>query len=353
MSASAYYRIYGGPASPYSYKVRALFRYRRIPHVWEVPMGGFTGEGNLGEGSKHDALRQAQKGVVPVVQYLDSTYHADSTPIMLDLESRHAGRSIIPDSPALAFIAHLLEDMADESLPLAMFYFRWMDDAKWCGRRQITGWNGPLDNATLDSYAENFMLRQQQKLGPLRDMPRESVLAIYHQFLDALEAMLAKRFFFFGSRPSLAELGLYGQLTQYNADPFVSSVLKERAVRTFQWSLFMDDLSGLADGSWDEPSQCLNEELTGLLQSLAGPYLMGIQQIEHQLSANGPAQPLPQALNGPSYRLRCFQQLQKEFYDLEEGQQALLKPILEASGCWEKLQVTAEQAALIAPISPG
>ena len=94
-------------------------------------MSGFTGKGRLGEGSEHCALCQAQKGVVPVMQYPDGTSPADSTPIILDLE----GRSIIPDSPALAFIAHLLE------------------------------------------------------------------------------AMLAKRFFF-GSRPSLAEFGLYGQLPQ-------------------------------------------------------------------------------------------------------------------------------------------
>jgi hypothetical protein len=37
------FKIYAGPASPYSQKVRGVFRYRRIPHTWLVPMGGFHG----------------------------------------------------------------------------------------------------------------------------------------------------------------------------------------------------------------------------------------------------------------------------------------------------------------------
>ncbi len=95
-------------------------------------MGGFTGTRTLGEGNDPDSvLQKAAKGVVPVVEYPDGSYRADSTPIILDLEIRHQGRSIMPGSPAIAFLAHLLEDMADEYLPFPMLYFRWTQDAQW------------------------------------------------------------------------------------------------------------------------------------------------------------------------------------------------------------------------------
>ena len=35
------FKIYSGPASPYSQKIRSVFRYRRIPHTWLFPMGWF------------------------------------------------------------------------------------------------------------------------------------------------------------------------------------------------------------------------------------------------------------------------------------------------------------------------
>ena len=127
-SQEEHFQIFGGPASPYSMKLRAVFRYRRIPHYWLVPQSGFTGEGRLGEGSSDSLLNRAAKGVVPVVMYPNGEFKFRLTPIMLELESLYSRRSIIPPSPSIAFIARLIEDMADECMPLPMFYFRWTID---------------------------------------------------------------------------------------------------------------------------------------------------------------------------------------------------------------------------------
>ncbi|MBW2280787.1 MAG: glutathione S-transferase, partial [Deltaproteobacteria bacterium] len=274
------YRLLGGPGSPYSHKLRAVLRYRRIPHVWIMPQGGFGGSGALGDGTE---LEKAGKGMIPVLQYPDGGYRADSTPILYDLETRHAERSIVPPDPGHAFLAHLIEDMADEWLPLPMFYFRWTDDQRWCAERQMVGWIGAVGEDALASQAQAFMDRQKAQLeaAGLAAWPRDTVLAQYDAVLDILERQLCESLFLFGSRPSLAEFGLYGQLTQYAVDPFVCNRMKERAVRVYQWVHLMDDASGI-EGEWLAPDAELSapvRDLLGLAGSLHLPILQRMLEL--------------------------------------------------------------------------
>ena len=64
--------------------------------------------------------------LVPILHIpKDDAYLVDSTPIAYELERRHSERSILPDDPGLAFLSHLIEDMADEWITKAMFLYRW------------------------------------------------------------------------------------------------------------------------------------------------------------------------------------------------------------------------------------
>lgn len=59
------YRLLGGPGSPYSLKMRAVLRHRRLPHTWAVPTG-FPGQGA--------ELLKADKKMTPIMQLPDGHY---------------------------------------------------------------------------------------------------------------------------------------------------------------------------------------------------------------------------------------------------------------------------------------
>ena len=112
-------KIVGAPGSPYSRKLRAVLRYRRIPHHWIV----------RNSPSDRD-IPPVPVPLVPVLVYpaedgAPERAKIDTTPIIRELEQRYAERSVVPADPALAFIDALLEDYGDEWLTKAMFHYRW------------------------------------------------------------------------------------------------------------------------------------------------------------------------------------------------------------------------------------
>ena len=98
------YTLYGGGGSPYSMKMRAILRYRRIPHNWV-----------LVSPQLRTTLKHEGPPVIPILQLPeDGSLHVDSTPLAMMLEERHTGRAIIPDDPDVAYPSDLIEDMGDE-----------------------------------------------------------------------------------------------------------------------------------------------------------------------------------------------------------------------------------------------
>lgn len=262
------YRLLGGPGSPYSLKMRAVLRYRRLPHVWVVPQGYINQGGELAA---------AGKVTIPVLQLPeDGRYWADTTPMIYALEQRHPGqRSLIPSDPADAFLAHLIEDFADELLVLPMFAHRWgfEADRQFCPRRQLTGWMGAAPTETFESYVAQFTQRQVnllQVLGGMENLPLYRY--IYHGVLRHIEALLTEQRYLFGTQPSLAEMGLFGQLSQCAIDSTASDYMKRNAPRAFQWVQDLDDASGV-DGVWRQTQEQAPAALAGLLSLVVQTYL--------------------------------------------------------------------------------
>ena len=112
-------KLVGAPGSPYSRKLRALLRYRRIPFTWLI----------RGSREDHD-IPDVPVGLIPVLVFpgedgAPEEAALDTTPLIRRLEGLTPERSAVPPDPAMAFIDALIEDYGDEWLTKAMFHYRW------------------------------------------------------------------------------------------------------------------------------------------------------------------------------------------------------------------------------------
>lgn len=264
------YRLLGGPGSPYSLKLRAALRYRHIPHRWIVP-AGFP----LAPGTE---LATSGKRMIPVLQFPeDGSYNCDTTPLLYLLEKRHPGqRSLIPDDPADAFLARLIEDFADEFLVNILFLFRWTapEDLAFSPRRQLQGWLGVMPRDQFEVVVGKFLERQQAQIPIVGGGPGNLPVLerIYRDLMAGIETLVTQSRFLFGSRPSLAEIGLFGQMSQLAIDWTPSLITKQAAPRAFQWVQDLDDMSGI-DGDWRSPDAPLSDGTRQILQVVLRAYL--------------------------------------------------------------------------------
>lgn len=349
------YRILAGPGSPYSHKVRTAMRYRRISHDWVVVLGGFDGTGQTAR------LARLGKSMFPIVQFPDGGAWTDSTPILHELEARHPGeRSVLPSSPGDRFLARLIEDFADEWLPLPLMALRWTSDVDvaFCARRQMHGWLGAVDEAALAAGVERFTARQR-KLRTILGADRPEALPVlerhYVGLLDVLESGLSRQLFLFGERPSIADFALYGMLSQFAIDPTASALLRARAVRLFQWTHYADDLSG-HDGEWQAAGGAANPTVRALV-ALAGRSLLPMLQAMAGALARG--EPLARyAVDGVAlqrmvlpYPVTCWLWLKQMFAALPYGERAALRPLLEETGFWQALAFVPGEAERVPPFA--
>jgi len=114
-------RLVGGPASPYTQKMVALLRYRRVPYsiTWGDPAGMLDAMG----------IEKPRPIFMPTFLFNgeDGEVQAqcDSTPIIRRLEEMYPGRSVLPTNPVLSFLDYLIEDFGDEWCTKYMFHYRW------------------------------------------------------------------------------------------------------------------------------------------------------------------------------------------------------------------------------------
>ena len=328
------YKLIGSTASPYAIKLRALMRYRKIPFDWVIMTKA------LRKQTEH-----LRPNLIPVLQYPDGTFRAETTMLAYDLEARHSERSVIPQDKPVAFICDLLEDLADEWAVKPLFLYRWWDPEDQPMSRDGPARSGrpPKPQQEVAEEIDEFRRRQVSRMPILGATPENKPLLeeSYHRILAAFEPHVGMTNYLFGSRPSLADFAWFGQLSEMATDPTPMRILREKAPFTDHWVRRLDDASGI-DGEWYPRERALGGWVEALLR-IAGELYLPFLVANAEAFANGldrleiKVWGLPYALAPFKYQVKCLQQLRDKFAALDTRDRAALQPILERTGCWEPL----------------
>lgn len=330
------YRVIGANGSPYSMKLRAIMRYRRLPFDWVLrsPANRAETEGRI------------KVSMVPILHIpAEDSYHIDSTPIAYDLERRHPERSILPPDPGLAFLCHLLEDMADEWLTKAMFLYRWEKpvDQQYSARWIIADSRPDLEGKAFEDAVQAICDRQVRRMALVGCTPENApaIKESYRRILHALAPYVRTDRYLFGSRPSLADFGLFGQLKTLATDTTPMLEMRNTAPMVEHWIRQLDDISGV-EGGWiggvdDLPDATI--ELLRLVGEVYLPFLTanaqavesGQDRFETELIG------MPYAQKPFPYQAKCLSWLREEFAALPASKRTEIESILRETGCWDQL----------------
>ncbi|MGH7781641.1 MAG: glutathione S-transferase N-terminal domain-containing protein [Candidatus Binataceae bacterium] len=243
-------KLVGGYGSPYSRKMRAVLRYRRIEFRWIM------------RGSAADAgIAPVPVALIPVLVVpgengAPDEAMIDSTFQIKRLEKLFAARSLIPPDPALAFLQEILEDYGDEWLTKPMFHYRWKYAADIHKASHVLALDRDLhlSDERLAKMSAYFAERQIARLGVVGsgEVTAPVIEDSYRRLLHLLDDHLkAGNYFLMGSRPGAGDFGIFGQLSQLaHFDPTPASIAARETPRIVSWVSHMDDLSALEAAEW-------------------------------------------------------------------------------------------------------
>lgn len=337
-------QLVGGTGSPYTQKMVALLRYRRIPYAitWGQP-----------------ETLCAALGVEPPKPTFMPTFffeedgelnaRCDSTPIIRQLEADYTDRSVLPDDPALAFIDYLIEDFADEWGTKYMFHYRWHfeADADNAGTKLPLSMDVAMPQAQFEQFKQFIAERQIKRLWVVGSNEETAPVidASYRRFLAAMESHLAHQSFVLGHRPGAGDFGLFGQLSQLvGFDPTPRAIAHAVSPRTVAWVDKMSDGSGLMPkaSDWiaveDQPGS-----LRGLLNEIGRVYAPA--QLANARAVAAGDKTWECEIDGASwhqrsfpYQAKCLAWTREEYQRLSATDRARVDALIENTGIERMLE---------------
>ena len=195
--------LYQFATSPLCEKVRRILNYKGLAfEIHEVPRAKVA-----------DYERVSPTGKFPAIDD-DGTPVWDSTDIAHHLESKYAGRPLIPSDPREAAMVHVTEDWADESLYFYEMTMRlaWEHNAGKVVEEFVATMPGFTVEAALPLVTKAAQeLTAKQGLGR---KPQDQVVRDLERHIEALEGLLTSSDWLVGAQVTMADIAV---LVQVNA----------------------------------------------------------------------------------------------------------------------------------------
>jgi len=329
--------VIGVPASPYTRKMLALLRYRRIPYkiIW----------GNAKEILDKMGLVAPKPLLLPVFIFPDAKEAiCDSTPIIRQLETHFVDRNVIPEDKALAFINSILEDFGDEWITKFMFHYRWhfKEDINNAGNI-LPLLNGvDLDDESHETFKNYISELQVSRLWVVgsNDKTAQIIEESYKRLLVLLEDHFKNSRYLLGSRPSSSDFSFYGQMTQLiGFDPTSRALALEMSPRSVAWVDIIEDLSGLSvkSNDWFSLEDAPNS-LHAIFEEIGKGYVPAMVENSKALSEGLSSWKVN--IKGAEweqkvfpYQAKCLQWIKDEFNSLEVKDKNRIENFLANTGC--------------------
>ncbi|MFN3911430.1 glutathione S-transferase family protein [Hyphomonas sp.] len=231
----AAYRLFGAETSPYSLKVRSALRYKGAAFEWV----------SRSVSNEAEFRKSAATPTVPLLLSPDHAPAQDSTLILAALNAAHPEPEAVPEEPACAALALILEDYGDEWLNKCMFQQRWgqQPDRDAAALRVLIQLNDGKRPRAFKAPAKQIASRMLARLSLVGAEPENAATleSSYRRFALRLNTHLQNHLFIFGGRPSAADFAIAAQLQQMLTDPTPATWLKDRAPFVTAWCEHMQD----------------------------------------------------------------------------------------------------------------
>lgn len=330
--------LIGSGSSPYTRKLRAALRYRRIPYRFVVIAS-----------KEAEAL---PKRPLPLVPYLvlpagagqPETAMSDTTPILDHLEDVFSTRRLRPGDPALRLIDLLLEDYGDEWLSKCMFHYRWAHapDTRKASSYLPYGRNIQMTREQGEQAERLFAARQISRIGVVgsNETTAPIIEASWRRYLELFEAHIQAHPYFLGNRPGAGDFACYGQMTMLVIiDPTPAQVALEVSPRAYAWTERLADISGegVSDADWIDlsaPPATLRELLCEIGRVYV-PFMLGnadaIERGDETVNCVVDGQAWVQ--EPFVYQAKCLRRLREAYSALDLNARERIDQCLSETGC--------------------